>query len=316
MPVASSSVRQLRKPAGELIEQNSPDFLKFASWGTHSSGEFQIHLVSSNLPVKESSSSIGWTKHCKFTWFPHLVSSNLPVEEPSRWICNFSFNLRINSSSWLATAKQVADEGMAHCHLAIYSKVLNVDQSKQAFHNDELIQMYPQHLSWAPETHQLVRSLDSPVLVLDTVPKASDARVLEPKTRWILINHLKEHLCQGTACLRLLKGFALVLWPSFLLSKRFRPLSTSFKSPCAARGLLAPISASSSSSLPPPPLNTFPTPPWPPSILPRCSTLWGGTTVFPFIVCIPSRELYSRSTQQTRIFSPLLCRWNHSIGKG
>ena len=27
MPVASSSVRQLRKPEGEFIEQNLPDFL-------------------------------------------------------------------------------------------------------------------------------------------------------------------------------------------------------------------------------------------------------------------------------------------------
>ena len=27
------------------------------------------------------------------------------------------------SSSWLATAKRVVEEGMAHCHLAIYSKV-------------------------------------------------------------------------------------------------------------------------------------------------------------------------------------------------
>ena len=119
---------------------------------------------------------------------------------------------------------------------------------------------------------------------------------------------------------RLLKGFALASWFSFPLLKRFRPLPTIFKSRCAALGLLVPISACLSFSLPPPPpstlKNTFQTPLCPLSISPQCSTLSKVTTTgFPFIGFIPSLELYCRSTQQTHISSHLLCRWNKSISK-
>ena len=90
---------------------------------------------------------------------------------------SFLLNPKIKSSSWVAIAKQVADQGMAHCHLAIYSKVLN-QSTKAIFHNDKLIQK-----PWAPNVHQLLHSLDSPVLIFDTVSETSDVRALEPKTR-------------------------------------------------------------------------------------------------------------------------------------
>ena len=39
---------------------------------------------------------------------------------------------------------------------------------------------------WAPLVDQLADSLDSPVVILDSIPKTSDVRPIEPKTRWKL----------------------------------------------------------------------------------------------------------------------------------
>ena len=50
-------------------------------------------------------------------------------------------SIQEKSSSWVATAKQVADKGMAHCHLAIYSKVLDQPTNQSSPVHEKLIQI-------------------------------------------------------------------------------------------------------------------------------------------------------------------------------
>ena len=95
-------------------------------------------------------------------------------------ICR-SFYVSIFSSSWVETAKKVAEKGMAHCHLAIYSKVLissTNKRSKKYFTNSQ---------RWDSAADGLAQSLDSPVMILDSISVTSDVRALEPRTRWVWI---------------------------------------------------------------------------------------------------------------------------------